>query len=109
VPAGEYAIGVLRNGGKAWTIGLNPGQLGRRDTPDMSKSIRLDSIFSDSKGTAEHMVIDINAGSDLWSLFLEFQKDGTVHEEDQSPERSDGTTCHSSKSCDTFWNHGAFA
>lgn len=28
----------------------------------MSKVIRLDSLFSDSIGTAEHLVIDINAG-----------------------------------------------
>ncbi len=45
-------------------MALYPGRLGRGDTPDMSKVIKLDSIFSDSKGTAEHMVIDINAGFD---------------------------------------------
>ncbi len=64
IPAGEYTIGVIKNGEKDWTMALYPGRLGRRDTPDMSKVIKLDSIFSDSKGTAEHMVIDINAGFD---------------------------------------------
>ena len=64
IPPGEYTIGVIKNGEKDWTMALYPGRLGRRDTPDMSKVIKLDSIFSDSKGTAEHMVIDINAGFD---------------------------------------------
>jgi hypothetical protein len=62
IPAGEYTIGVIKNGEKDWTMALYPGMLGRRQEPDMSKVIRLDSEFSDSQGAANHMLLDINAG-----------------------------------------------
>jgi hypothetical protein len=62
IAAGEYTIGVIKNSESDWTMALYPGSQGRRETPDMSKVIRLDSEFSDSQGTANHMLIDINAG-----------------------------------------------
>lgn len=62
LPAGEYTVGAIKNGANDWTMALYPGRLGRRETPDMSKMIKLDSIFSDSRGTAEHLVVDITPG-----------------------------------------------
>jgi hypothetical protein len=61
--AGEYTIGVIKNAEKDWTLALYPGRLERAATPDSSKAIRLESMFSSDKGTAEHMLIDITPGS----------------------------------------------
>ena len=60
--AGEYTIGVIKNGDKDWSLALYPGRLQRGDVPDTAKAIRLDSIFSSDKGVAEHMLIDITPG-----------------------------------------------
>jgi hypothetical protein len=60
--AGEYTIGVIKNGDKDWSLALYPGRLQRGDTPDSTKAVRLDSIFSAEKGTAGHMLIDITPG-----------------------------------------------
>jgi hypothetical protein len=62
LPAGEYTIGVIKTSDKDWTMALYPGRLGRGDTPDAAKAIRLDSRFSTAHGTAEHMLIDITPG-----------------------------------------------
>lgn len=62
LPAGEYTIGVIKNSDKDWTMALYPGQLARGTEPDMSKMIKLDSLFSSTHGTAEHMLIDITPG-----------------------------------------------
>lgn len=62
LPAGEYTIGVIKNSASDWTMGLYPGRLGRRDTPDMSKVIKLDSMFSSSGEPVGHMEIDIKPG-----------------------------------------------
>jgi len=62
VPAGEYTIGVIKNADKDWTLALYPGRLGRGDTPDAAKAIRLDSMFSADQGTADHMLIDVTPG-----------------------------------------------
>jgi hypothetical protein len=62
LPAGEYTIGVIKNGDKDWTLALYPGRLQRGDTPDTAKAIKLDSMFSADKGTAEHMLIDVTPG-----------------------------------------------
>jgi len=61
--AGEYTIGVIKNGEDDWTLALYPGRLGRGDTPDAAKVIRLDSMFSKEEGTAPHMLLDITPGS----------------------------------------------
>ena len=60
--AGEYTIGVIKNGDKDWTLALYPGRIARDQTPDAAKAIRLESMFSSDKGTAEHMLIDITPG-----------------------------------------------
>lgn len=60
--AGEYTIGVIKNGDKDWSLALYPGRLQRGDTPDTAKAIRLESMFSGDKGVAEHMLIDITPG-----------------------------------------------
>jgi hypothetical protein len=62
LPAGEYTIGAIKNSDKDWTLALYPGQLARGAEPDMSKMIKLDSLFSTTHGTAQHMVLDILPG-----------------------------------------------
>jgi hypothetical protein len=62
IAAGEYTIGVIKNGEKDWTLALYPGLLKRGEAPDTAKAIRLDSMFSEDKGTAEHMLVDITPG-----------------------------------------------
>ena len=62
LPAGDYTIGVIKNGDNDWTMALYPGALARGTEPDMSKIIKLDSQFTTSHGTAEHMAIDITPG-----------------------------------------------
>jgi hypothetical protein len=62
LPAGDYTIGVIKNGDNDWTMALYPGVLARGTEPDMSKIIKLDSMFTTSHGTAEHMTIDITPG-----------------------------------------------
>ncbi|HVR70565.1 MAG TPA: hypothetical protein VMT87_06935 [Vicinamibacteria bacterium] len=62
VPAGEYTIGVIKNGDKDWTLALYPGRLARGQAPDVAKAIKLDSIFEGDKGMAEHMLIDVTPG-----------------------------------------------
>lgn len=62
LPAGEYTIGAIKNSDGDWTMALYPGQIARGSEPDMSKMIRLDSFFSTTHGTAEHLVVDISPG-----------------------------------------------
>jgi hypothetical protein len=63
VPAGDYTIGVIKNGDKDWTLALHPGVLGREDKPDNAKVVKLDSAFSSDHGVAEHMLVDITPGA----------------------------------------------
>jgi hypothetical protein len=63
IPAGEYLIGALKNSDKDWTMGLYPTPLARGAKPDPAKIIKLDSMFSNAQGKAEHMLIDITPGS----------------------------------------------
>lgn len=62
IPAGEYTVGVIKNGADDWSIALYPGRVARGQAPDMSKLIKLDSTYTSSNGTREHMSIDITAG-----------------------------------------------
>jgi hypothetical protein len=62
LPAGEYTIGVVKNGEADWTLALHPGRLQRDEKPDAAKVIRLESMFETGKGTAEHMLIDVTPG-----------------------------------------------
>ena len=63
VPAGDYTIGVVKNSEKDWTMALYPGALPREGTPDIAKTIKLESLFSSDRGIAEHMLIDITPGA----------------------------------------------
>ena len=63
VPAGEYILGVIKNSDTDWTMALYAGQIARGQQPDMSKVIKLESIYSAAAGTAPHMLIDISPGS----------------------------------------------
>ena len=60
--AGEYTIGVVKNGEADWTLALYPGRLQRDEKPDASKVLKLESMFETGKGTAEHMLIDVTPG-----------------------------------------------
>ena len=62
LPAGEYTIGVVKNGEADWTLALYPGRLQRDEKPDVAKVIKLESMFETGKGTAEHMLIDVTPG-----------------------------------------------
>ena len=61
--AGEYTMGVIKNGDKDFTMALFPGAIARGTAPDMSKMIKLDSQFDSAHGTAEHLTIDISPGT----------------------------------------------
>jgi hypothetical protein len=63
VPAGEYIIGCIKNGEDDWTLALYSGTITRGTPPDMSKVIKLDSMFNKAAGVAPHMLIDISPGS----------------------------------------------
>lgn len=60
--AGQYTIGVIKNAEDDWTLALYPGRLGRGETADAAKVIRLESMFSKDEGTAPHMLIDVTPG-----------------------------------------------
>ncbi len=62
IPMGEYLIGVIKNGENDWTMALYPGTIARGQKADMSKVIKLESVFLTSEGKAEHMLIDISPG-----------------------------------------------
>ncbi len=63
IAAGEYVIGVIRGDDGMWTMALHEGAIPRGEAPDMSKVMKLDSRYSEDMGTADHMLIDITAGS----------------------------------------------
>jgi len=63
VPAGEYVIGCIKNSEDDWTMALYAGTIARGTQPDMSKVIKLDSMFNKGAGAAPHMLIDISPGS----------------------------------------------
>ncbi len=60
IPAGEYTIGAVRNASD-WTLALHP-KMSRKDQPDPSKLILLQSSFSNSEGTAHHTSFDVTPG-----------------------------------------------
>jgi hypothetical protein len=63
VPAGDYTIGVIKNGEKDWTMALYPGVLAREDKPDVAKAVKLESAFASDRGVADHMLIDVTPGT----------------------------------------------
>ncbi|MGH9318385.1 MAG: hypothetical protein ACRD3V_00615 [Vicinamibacteria bacterium] len=62
IPAGEYTIGAVKSGASEWVMALYKGGLARGAEPDMAQVIKLDSAYSSSAGSAEHMLIDITPG-----------------------------------------------
>ena len=62
VPAGEYTIGVIKNGDNDFTIALYPGTPPRGGAPDMAQMIKLDSMYSKAMGPSHHLLIDITPG-----------------------------------------------
>ncbi len=63
IPAGEYIIGVIKNAEDDWTLALYSGTIARGTPPDMSKVIKLESMFGKGAGVAPHMLIDISPGA----------------------------------------------
>lgn len=63
IGAGEHTIGIVKGDDGSWTMALHEGTIPRGEMPDMSKVMKLDSRFSDQMGTADHMLIDITAGT----------------------------------------------
>ena len=63
IPAGEYIIGVVKNAEDDWTLALYAGTIARGTPPDMSKVIKLPSLFNKGAGIAPHMLIDISPGA----------------------------------------------
>ncbi len=63
IPAGDYVIGCIKNSESDWTMALYPGTIARGTQPDMTKVIKLESMFSTSAGLAPHMLIDISPGT----------------------------------------------
>jgi len=63
IPAGDYVIGCIKNSEKDWTMALYPGAIARGTQPDMTKVIKLESMFSTAAGVAPHMLIDISPGA----------------------------------------------
>ena len=62
LPAGDFLIGVIKNGEKDWTMALYPGAPARGVPIDMAKIIKLESLFETDKGAAEHMLLDLTPG-----------------------------------------------
>ncbi len=63
LPAGEYIIGAIKNSATDYTMALYPGVIQRGTPPDMSKMIKLESMYSSSEGKAPHLLIDISPGA----------------------------------------------
>jgi hypothetical protein len=63
IPAGEYIIGCIKNAEDDWTLALYAGTIARGTPPDMTKVIKLPSMFKKGAGEAPHMLIDISPGS----------------------------------------------
>lgn len=61
IAAGEYTIGVIKDGDDAWTLALHPGRVNRRSPADPAKLIKLDSEFRRA-GNVEHLSVDIVPG-----------------------------------------------
>jgi hypothetical protein len=64
IPAGEYTLGVVKNGDNDFTMALYAGDPPRGGAaPDATKMIKLDSRFDTAHGKAEHMLIDLQPGA----------------------------------------------
>lgn len=62
IPAGDYTVGAVKDSSGAWTMALSPGKLDYGQQADMSKLLKLESMFSMSEGTATHVDFNISPG-----------------------------------------------
>ena len=62
IPAGEYIIGVVKNSANDWTLALYPGTIGRGETPEDSKLLKLDSMYFTVSEPIEHLTLDFTTG-----------------------------------------------
>lgn len=63
IPAGRYTVGLIKKNSNDWTLALHPGRLGQKEAAVSPRLIRLDTLFSRSKGESEHLVIDFDLGT----------------------------------------------
>jgi len=63
IPSGRYTIGLIKNGPGDWTLALHPGRLRQREVAVTPIIIPLDTLFSDSNGSSDHLVIDFSPGT----------------------------------------------
>ncbi|MEE8349415.1 MAG: hypothetical protein V3R94_07585 [Acidobacteriota bacterium] len=62
VAMGMYTLGLIKSGSGEWALALHPGRLVRKEAPVGPQVIRLDSMYSSSEGTADHLVVDFSLG-----------------------------------------------
>jgi hypothetical protein len=62
IPAGEYTIGAIKNSDVDYTLALHAGFLRLSDAPDVTKIVKLESLFSREMGKAHHLLVDIAPG-----------------------------------------------
>lgn len=63
IPSGRYTIGLIKYGPGDWTMALHPGRLRQREVDVTPRLILLDTVFSDSNGSSDHLVIDFSPGT----------------------------------------------
>lgn len=64
IPEGMYTLGLIKSSSGEWVLALHPGRLRQKEMPLGPKVTRLDSVFSSSEGTADHLVVDFGLGKD---------------------------------------------
>lgn len=62
IPAGEYTVGAVKDSAGVWTMALSPGKLDYGQQADLSKLLKLESMFSMSEGTATHVDFNVSPG-----------------------------------------------
>ncbi len=62
IAAGSYTVGAIMNGENDWSLALYPGRPARGQEPDMSKVIKLDSLFEKTEQGSAHIYFDIMPG-----------------------------------------------
>ena len=60
IAAGDYTVGCIRDGEKAWTMVLSPGQLRRGESPDREQTDQAGLPFSTEMGSVDHVTFDIS-------------------------------------------------
>ena len=62
IPMGMYTLGLIKSGSGDWALALHPGRLVLKEVPLGPRVTRLDSMFSNSEGRADHLVVDFSLG-----------------------------------------------